>query len=110
MDKQTLAALKGSIKKWEDIVVGTGTDEGPDNCPLCQLFRTRVPPCRGCPVYENTGEMYCEGSPYHNWHEIIKGDFATINEEPNPAYAADLRRFAQTELNFLRSLLPESER
>lgn len=35
MNKETLIALKGSIKKWEDIVGGIGYDDGADNCPLC---------------------------------------------------------------------------
>jgi len=37
MDIETLKALKGSIKKWERIVEGTGVDEGADNCPLCEI-------------------------------------------------------------------------
>jgi hypothetical protein len=38
MDNQTLAALKGSIRKWENIAAGTGVDKGVFNCPLCKLF------------------------------------------------------------------------
>jgi hypothetical protein len=33
-----MKALDGSIEKWRKIVAGTGTDEGPDNCPLCQRY------------------------------------------------------------------------
>jgi hypothetical protein len=38
MDEKTLEALKGSIRKWEAIVDGTGEDDGADNCPLCHMF------------------------------------------------------------------------
>ena len=38
MNRKTLTALKGSIKKWEKIVAGTGSDNGYQNCPLCALF------------------------------------------------------------------------
>jgi len=42
VDAKALEALKGSIKKWERIVEGTGVDEGADNCPLCELFWHKV--------------------------------------------------------------------
>ena len=98
MDKRTRTALEGSIAKWEAIVAGTGTDEGIDNCPLCQVFFYEQDAsgelCEGCPVKEKTGQTGCEGSPYEDWREIpyIYGDEA--------------KRLAQAELDFLRSLLP----
>ena len=98
MDKRTRTALEGSIAKWEAIVAGTGTDEGAENCPLCQLFFTRRGPqqlfCEGCPVKERTGQPCCEGSPYQEWSE-------------NPHASGDeAKRIAQAEVDFLRSLLP----
>jgi len=47
MDAKTLKALKGSIKKWEKIIAGTGVDKGGDNCPLCKACGWN---CRDCPV------------------------------------------------------------
>jgi len=38
MDAETMAALKGSIAKWEAIVAGAGKDFGASNCPLCRKF------------------------------------------------------------------------
>ena len=98
MDKRTRTALEGSIAKWEAIVAGTGTDEGTENCPLCQLFFTMRGPqqlfCEGCPVKERTGQTCCEGSPYQEWGE-------------NPYASGDeAKRIAQAEVDFLRSLLP----
>ena len=40
MTKKVLKALKGSIKKWESIVKGTGEEHGSKNCPLCKALGT----------------------------------------------------------------------
>jgi hypothetical protein len=92
MDEKTLSALKGSIAKWESIVAGTATDKGTTNCPLCHLFHSDYGPvggyCKGCPVFEATGQRECWGTPYHAY----RYDRTTAN--------------AQKELNFLKSLLP----
>ena len=66
MDKKAVKALRGSIKKWERIVLGTGEDLGHDNCPLCKEY-CRESGCDGCPVAEDTGERFCDGSPYEDW-------------------------------------------
>lgn len=101
MNAETLKALKGSIKKWEAIVAGTGTDEGPQNCPLCILFLTRWPAkppfCVGCPVREITGVSGCEGTPYDDY-EKAEAEFGAGSDECKSA--------AKQELEFLRSLLP----
>lgn len=93
MDPETLAALRGSIQKWRDIVASTGTDQGGSNCPLCQVFNSRMSPrvCSGCPVMERTGRRLCASSPYEDYLE----DESIKN--------------AQAELDFLISLLPPGE-
>lgn len=117
MDEKTLEALKGSIKKWEGIVAGTGEDRGIENCPLCQVFyapfidrpdnetledlRKRLSQaCVGCPVYQSTGLQSCEDTPYDdhvNWDDFGDGEskYATKQDA------------AIAELEFLKSLLPE---
>ena len=92
----TLAALKGSIEKWERIVAGTGRDYGANNCALCDRF----PSCIGCPVMEKTGLPSCENSPYDDWR-MAGGCCAETADTP------DLKRLAEAELAFLKSLLPE---
>lgn len=91
MDEQTITALKGSIAKWEAIVDGTGEDDGPENCPLCQLFHGKPNYCKGCPVQERTGMHSCMDTPYER--------YATDSETDETA---------QEELDFLKSLLPEN--
>lgn len=90
MAPEVLEALRGSIKKWEGIVAGTTRDEGGRNCPLCQMFvHGKAATCRGCPVRTRTGKSSCDGTPYYYYEH---GDTQT----------------AQAELDFLKSLLPES--
>lgn len=68
MDDETREALEGSIRKWEAIVAGTGTDKGGRNCPLCQMFnRDNKTHCVGCPVREHTGLAACRNTPYEPW-------------------------------------------
>jgi hypothetical protein len=100
MKDETKRALLGSIKKWEDIVAGTGKNLGSSNCPLCQRFgdfdpdnpdlcvRVGEREIEPCPVSAKTGKGDCEGSPYYAYERA-----------PSP-------ETAQAEVDFLRSLLP----
>lgn len=97
MDVVTLGALRGSIEKWRRIVVGTDEDRGASNCPLCHEFLAKS--CRGCPVRERTGKMFCWGTPYGEYSDL------TDEEERSPLG----RALAKAELEFLQSLLPPTE-
>lgn len=90
MTARTLKALRGSIRKWQKIVAGTGKDQGPDNCPLCELFWNNKK-CDGCPVAAKTGRGLCAGSPYVDYCD----ELSTAN--------------ARRELAFLKSLLPKKK-
>ncbi len=94
MDAKTLAALRGSIRKWQGIVAGTIQDHGSQNCPLCKLFA--FDGCEGCPVADKVNDTFCDSTPYVEY----------IETEP---YSDEERRLAQVELDFLISLLPEGE-
>jgi len=99
MNPKTLKALQGSIKKWEGIIVDTAIDKGAINCPLCELFLGGR--CKECPVAKAVNSIYCEDTPYieyhrHNINVIFYGE-----EEIDQR-----KKAAQRELDFLRSLLP----
>jgi hypothetical protein len=99
MTPKVLAALNGSIKKWEDLVVSGDHGGDPSDCPLCGLFNnapdTTPEDCIGCPVFEHTGKKYCAGTPCAR-HVTDRADSSeTIR-----------RRSALREVLFLRSLLP----
>src|SRR5690348_14984499 len=105
MNTKTLKALKGSIRKWERIVAGHGTDEGVDNCPLCKLFYgsddTDEPYCDGCPIRTITGRAFCLGSPYERWADMFHFGMTRSVVDKDTLVAA------QAELDFLKSLLPK---
>lgn len=100
MDAATLIALQGSIEKWEALVADPDKEEkGVNDCPLCAFFYQRYYCHDECPVKARTGQDFCKGSPYSDW--IRASDLG---------YSTDmLRSWAQTELNFLISLLPRDD-
>jgi len=110
MDAETLEALRGSIRKWEEIVAGTGTDEGPINCPLCQRFNklflkqeyTYPNMCTGCPVSNFTGLHGCDGTPYEDLENLDPDAFDSDEDFERRTY-----ELQQREVEFLKSLLPQ---
>jgi hypothetical protein len=102
MNKKTLQALKGSIRKWEKIVAGTGVDNGHCNCPLCKVFPIA---CLGCPVYEKTGFDDCAESPYQKW--MAHNETEHSEKYPKKIECSRCKFFALKELKFLISLLPK---
>lgn len=109
MDKATLKALKGSIKKWEGIVEGTGVDNGDENCPLCGKFAHRMDfrsgtHCEGCPVKAATGLDGCAGSPWIDWNDAMLARHGRRMD--TNATDDETVMCAALELEFLKSLLP----
>ena len=112
MNKATEKALRGSMRKWELIVVGEGSDEGYKNCPLCAEF-FEEPECYGCPVSAKTGLGCCDGTPYEVWHKVYLRELAEhlgtpAYGESNPKVVIGplTQQAAIDEYNFLASLLP----
>ena len=110
MHAKILKALKGSVKKWEGIVAGTGVDAAERNCPLCQVCRfssgvTDVG-CAGCPVGIDTGSKYCQDTPYIDWCDHQTG----VHEVSVRFHVIcpECKRIAQRELRYLRRLLKEA--
>lgn len=119
MDDDTLAALKASIRHWQENVAAEdvyAVKLGPRYCALCTMFRLRdefVLTCKGCPVSERTREVGCDGSPYdkaESRYSLWRGAVDTDAPSRDIACAkAAWRRAAQAELDFLIGLLPEGE-
>lgn len=102
MDEETLAALRGSIKKWEDIVASRAIDKGKGNCPLCLMFFSDY--CRGCPVEAKTNRDCCSGTPYTHWLDV---EPEWYNDDGTYIHTEESLAAAKAELDFLRSLLPQ---
>lgn len=110
--KKGYSPLEVSIKKWEEIVAGTGTDMGTANCALCFTYMKPMKKgatisdiftvsnifieyqgCGNCPVKLSTGEEYCSHTPYDEFTGTIPLSSCYINA-------------AKKELKFLKSLRP----
>ena len=101
MNKKTLEALHGSIKKWE-IIVGGGEEI---DCPLCKLF---CPGCTKCPVMRKSSEDMCSNTPYDEWtSHMIEKHPKKFNRSDMKPQCPECIKIAKKELNFLKSLLPK---
>jgi len=108
MNAKTLKALKGSIRKWEDIIAGTGVDQGVYNCALCSLFYWAKKHCVFCPVFIETGKQYCYESPYADW-VAHQRDWHHVPINKYHIICLACHRLAKAELAFLKSLLPKEK-
>lgn len=107
MNKRTLKALKGSIKKWDDIAERGGVDRGEDNCPLCKAFKDL---CDPCPVKMSTGKYQCRGTPYSDFTECAEDQSSNSwLEIANAATSPTAKKHARRMRDYLISLLPEGE-
>lgn len=105
MNAETLAALQGSIKHWEENVKKVKNGEMPiisvSRCNLCNMFFSfdENETCLLCPVKKVSKEIRCKNTPYTKINDIML--FNRPKSELLPA--------CEAELAFLRSLLPTKE-
>jgi len=97
--------LKESIKKWVDIIQGSGCDHGADNCALCKEYRIEkyideryTADCTNCPVKQTTGYNFCKETPYIVWISL------SCIHNSNGAKNLILYNAAVNEFDFLKSL------
>lgn len=103
-------ALEGSIKKWEEIVESPeAMDEGPDNCPLCQLFDL-AHDCKTskevCIIAKAVGDVGCRKTPYQKWirHQEEAHLYDSLSDWHRITGCKTCLRLAKEELTFLKSL------
>lgn len=104
MDKTTALTLLDSIEHWHRLYLGTEyKDEEPfaDSCALCGRFleseyddatEELESVCYGCPVFEETGQHVCLGTP---WQQACRA-----------WRTPDFPAAALKEISFLVDLLP----
>ncbi len=68
-DDKILDACEVVLYKWEALsAMEWIRDGGRNSCAFCQMFNMRhmddFNVCRGCPVFDFTGQPGCEGTPY----------------------------------------------
>lgn len=112
ISKGWLKALKGSIKKWERIVNGSGVDKLQENCALCIYCEKHIDRggslsvCAGCPIQRYTGRGLCERTPWYRWYSYYFQQNTTIGQYAK-VFDEKSKQLAQAELDFLKSLLPK---
>ena len=110
MNKETLGAAHGGIKKWNKVVQKTsGVDKGWTDCPLCDLYYHKDEQCVGCPIDKKTGNG-CRETPYVTWTIHQRNDHNKRQDLSRTPYCKECMRLAKAERAFLISLLPKKER
>jgi hypothetical protein len=109
MYERELAAIKGSVEKWEGIVNLRGIDHGEEDCPLCIEFREESS-CDGCPIKIKTGTSLCFETPYEEWRNTsdrLKTEKLHIVGFNSQVMGPKSLQAAQKELQFLKDLYIE---
>lgn len=105
MDDRTLKALKASIEHWEENALLAEHDWSAissESCALCDEFSDSEE-CYGCPVAKAANASGCIDTPWEDACGAMQRWI--VGRGSGKAF----RKAAQDELDFLRSLLPESE-
>ena len=110
-------ALKKSIKKWERIVKGKGTDKGPHNCALCKFYHNHKQPAlfkywcindgEKCPIFQATGRKSCNRSPYEKWEKHHELEHQCYDSDPLHIECEKCLELAIHEWAFLKSFIKE---
>lgn len=109
MDDKILKALKKSIKTWEKRVKAKHPSKvliSYRGCALCAAVNelAEYTTCNGCPVQESVGEPNCFETPFYD----AMNSFRDWHKHPNSSEVqADWKTDAQSEVDFLKSLLPK---
>ena len=108
MDKETEAALRESIKHWEENVAAKKVEDtgvAASDCALCiKFFDDGL--CNGCPVKQHTSRVRCKETPFYRAWIAENNWFVNPGSEKA---AAAFKAAAQEELDFLKSLLPKEK-
>ena len=119
-----IAALDGSIYKWEKIVTDGTEDGGTHDCPLCIYDSKQLSngiglrTCHSCPIFIDTLGYSCGSTPYVEWKSFWRAlainnqlnyfelmDSMSINNELlKPDEKLEATKLAMNELNYLKEL------
>lgn len=113
--KQVAEALEASIKHHEQNLAAELPDDvniGIKACALCVLFHPWNTPgvtilCKGCPVFEKTGQSLCHDTPYEEvaatFDEWAESD-PDATDETIEELRETFRQKERAEIKFLKSL------
>ena len=91
-----LKIMEASVRKWNRIIAGKGTDGGILDCPPCRIFYMAV--CFGCPIAQYTGKKFCRGAPYGRWYWHQNNEHGYIRKK---VYCPECLRLATEMRDFM---------
>lgn len=106
--KQDLALLREGVRHWKRVECAVRRDRanakcfghrfnmneegiGYANCALCKKYhykRRKDLQCKGCPVFQNTGQTSCAGTPYTKFSDTINEELNVIISDMMNCYTA----------------------
>lgn len=92
--------MEASVKKWNRIIAGKGSDSGVLDCPPCRIYYVVI--CIGCPIAAYTGQKFCKGSPYGAWYRHQAEVHGKIRRK---VYCDECRRLATEMRDFMVEIL-----
>jgi hypothetical protein len=98
MNKITI--MESSVRKWERIIAGRGSDGGVLDCPPCRLFYPLV--CIGCPIAAYSGKKFCRGTPYIAWYHHQTDVHGYMRRK---VYCDECRRLAIDMRDFMQEIV-----
>ena len=100
--EEQVEALEASIEHWENLVLSNNFGEvvsiSSYSCACCVKFNNDDSKCacKGCPIEEVTGEIFCGNTPY--------SEAARMKNKFQPSHS-NFVKAAQVELDFLHVVL-----
>jgi len=94
--------IKLSAKKWTDIAVNGGVDNGVEDCPLCQEYWDK-PRCGTCPIKEGSGKHGCNETLYLEWKDH-QFDIHGLNSLPLKSECPECSRIAMAFADWILEL------
>jgi hypothetical protein len=100
-----ISIMEASVRKWQRIIDGKGSDSGVLDCPPCRIFYMLV--CVGCPIAGYSGKKFCQQTPYIAWyhHQINEHGYIRrkIYCEECVRLATDMRDYMSEIVEHLKS-------
>ncbi|MGB5985320.1 MAG: hypothetical protein WBG37_08440 [Desulfobacterales bacterium] len=92
--------MEASVKKWQRIIDGKGSDGGVLDCPPCRIFYILV--CIGCPIAAYSGKKFCKETPYIPWYRHQMQEHGYIRKK---IYCPECRRLAIDMRDFMSEIV-----
>lgn len=92
--------MEASVRKWNRIIAGKGSDGGVIDCPPCKIFYLLV--CFGCPIAAYTGKKFCKGTPYGPWYHHQTNEHGYIRRK---VYCPECKQLATAMRDYMQEIV-----